>query len=113
MIKIGIPIVKNKVGSSFEQCSEFLLFTIENRKKVKKEILNSHLQAGMNPYWLAESGVTDIIVKRISEGTINKFNTFKINVFTGVETTNPDQLVKEFLNGSMETNTISEENNHL
>lgn len=98
--------MNNELGSYFEQCSEFALFTVGNKKKIKKEILNAHLQAGIHPYWLAENGVTDIIAKRINESTVNKLNAFKINVFTGVETSNPDQLVKEFLNGSMETKAI-------
>jgi predicted Fe-Mo cluster-binding NifX family protein len=102
--KIALPIKNNLLGQNFEQCSEFYIITVEDENHIKKDLLNTHLQPGMHPHWLAEKGVTDIIANRIEVSTVNKFNMFKISVFAGVESSNPEKLVNKFLNGSLETN---------
>ena len=103
--KIALPIKNKQLSTHFEKCSEFAIFTVVNKKSIRKDLLPVRPQPGIYPHWLAEIGVTDVITKEIEIQTVNKFNKFKISVFAGVEADGPEQLVKELLNGKLETNT--------
>ena len=102
--KVALPISNNQICSDFEQCSEFVIFTVGNQKKIRKNLVYTHLQPGLFPYWLAKKGVTDLIAKGIDIHAVNKFNQFKINVFVGVESINPEVLLEEYLSGNLDTN---------
>jgi predicted Fe-Mo cluster-binding NifX family protein len=104
MKKVALPIIKNHLSPDFERSSVFIIYTIENNKSVKGDLLYTQLQSGLFPYWLAKKGVTDIIAKGISINSISKLNQFKINVFAGVNSLDTELLLKEFLNGTLETN---------
>jgi predicted Fe-Mo cluster-binding NifX family protein len=104
MKKVALPIIKNHLSPDFEKSSVFLIYTIEDNRSVKGDLLYTELQSGLFPYWLAKKGVTDIIAKGISINTISKLNQFKINVFASVNSFDPELLLKEFLNGTLETN---------
>jgi len=108
MKKIALPLINNHISQRFEHCSEFVIFTIKKNNSLKKNLLRTHLQPDIFPHWLAEKGVTDIITKGIDIHTVNEFNKFKISVFAGVEPSDPEQLVEELLNGSLETNVIAD-----
>jgi predicted Fe-Mo cluster-binding NifX family protein len=104
MKKVALPIRNNQISPDFEGCSEFLIFTVENEKSIKKHLVFTHLQPGLFPYWLAKKGVTDLIAKGIDIHAVNKFNQFKINVFVGVKSINPKVLLEEYLSGDLDTN---------
>lgn len=103
MKKVALPITNNHLSQYFEQCSGFIIFTIKD-KSLKKDLVSPHIQPGILPHWLAEQGVTDIITMGIENNSASKLNKFKINVFAGVELSGPEQLVEQFLNGSLVTN---------
>jgi len=88
----------------------FIIYTLENQNIIKRDIQYTHLQAGLFPYWLANKGVTDIITKGIDIDAVNKFNQFKINVFVGVNSFDPEILIEEFLDRTLETNAASVSN---
>ena len=109
MKKVALPIINNQLSQHFEQCSGFIIFTFKD-KSLKKDLVSPHIQQGIFPHWLAEQGVTDIITKEIENNSASKLNKFKINVFAGVELFGPQQLVEQFLNGTLETNGALVEN---
>jgi len=102
--KVALPIYNSQLSPVFEKCSEFIIFTIENKNIKKREVKHTHLQPGLYPYWLANKGVTDIITKEIDINAVKKLNQFKINVFVGVNSFNPEILIEEFLHLTLETN---------
>lgn len=102
--KVALPISNNQLSPDFEQCSEFVIFTVESGKSIKRNLVYTHLQPGLFPYWLAKKGVTDLITRGIDIHAVNKFNQFKINVFVGVESINPEVLLEEYLSGNLDTN---------
>lgn len=104
MKKVSLPLDNRTLSPHFEKCSAFIIFTIENENIIKSDLEHSHLQPGLFPYWLAQKGVTDIIARGVDEDTVRKFNQFKINVFVGVKSADPQELVEEFLSGTLETN---------
>lgn len=110
MRKVALPICNNQLSPGFNQSSEFVIFTIENNRNIKKDLLYTHLQPGLFPFWLAKKGVTDVIAMGIDINTVSKFNKFKINVFAGVESCEPELLVEEFLKGTLETSGLLVDN---
>lgn len=105
MKKVAIPIKNEKMCPLFEQCTQFRIFTIKDQKKKDENLLDaSRHHSGLSPFWLYSNGVTDVIVNRIGEQSVSKFNGLKINVFVGVETKNPDSLVEDYIEGNIETN---------
>ena len=105
MNKVALPIENGRLCSLFEESSQFRVFTIKERKITDENVLMiPHHQSGLFPFWLFNNGVTDVIVNRIGHEVINKFNRFKINVFVGVKSKNPEVLIEEFLGGTLETN---------
>lgn len=104
MKKVALPIYNSQLSPDFERCSEFIIFTVENENIINRDTMYTHLQPGLFPYWLAKKGVTDVITKGIDINAVNKFNQFKINVFVGVNLFDPEILIEEFLNGTLETN---------
>jgi predicted Fe-Mo cluster-binding NifX family protein len=105
MKKVALPIENGKLGSLFEHCTLFKVFTVENRLIVDEQIIESaKKQSELFPSWFFNLGVTDVITNRVSLKTVNEFNSLKINVFVGVEIKSPILLLSEFLEGSIETN---------
>ena len=103
MKKIALPVLDGKLGSSFERCNSFYIYSIEDNSTIKKELANNKLQPGMSPYWLARKEITDLIVREIDINSISKFNQFKVNVFVGVKADEPEQVIKAYLDGTLET----------
>lgn len=102
--KIAMPTKNNKLFAQFNQCSQFVIFTIDDNNNKRQDLFHTDLQPGLIPYWLAKKGVTDVIVNCIDTNAINKLNQFKIDVFVGVNSFDPELLVEEFLDGTLETN---------
>ncbi|HEY9113594.1 MAG TPA: NifB/NifX family molybdenum-iron cluster-binding protein [Bacteroidales bacterium] len=109
MKKVALPLVNHQLSERFEHCSDFIIFTIKKNNNTKMKLVKTNLQPMNFPNWLAEEGVTDIITIGIENHSASKLNRFKINVFAGVEPSDPEQLVEKFLNGTLETNVILEE----
>jgi predicted Fe-Mo cluster-binding NifX family protein len=107
--KIAIPVVQGKLSRRFEYSHEFLIATVVNNHVSAERLVYTHLQPELFPYWLANRGVTDIIAHQINHNSILKLHHNKINVFTGVKTTDAELLVKEFLDGTLDTNDILQE----
>lgn len=108
MKKVALPISNHQLSPDFEQSSEFIIYSVKNNSCIKTDLLYTHLQPGLFPYWLAKKGVTDLITRGIDINAVSKLNQFKINVFAGVNSFDPEFLLKEFLDGILETNCILE-----
>ncbi len=104
--KIALPVMNGKVCKSFERARDFMLFTVDEENVVKKEIKKSLLQPDFYPFWIAGLGVTDLIARNILSTSIRKLNQYKVNVFVGVQSTDPVSLVKDCMEGTLETYDI-------
>lgn len=103
MNKIAIPIWNNKLCQQFEECEEFNIYTLEKGNCIDSDCVKVCLQPGLFPFILALKGVTDIIANDIEFHSVSKLNKFKINVFVGVKSIDPEKLINEFMNGTLET----------
>lgn len=105
MKKIALPIKENRLSPHFGNCSYFRIFSIENDIVVKEEIIPAppH-QPDSVPIWLAEKGVSDVIAAGIGIKAIKILTRHKISVFAGVKAKEPEVLIQEYLDGTLETN---------
>ncbi len=105
MNKVAFPIENGRLCSLFEESNQFRIFTTEDHKSIDENLLTvpPH-QSGLVPFWLFNNGVTDVFVNRIGHEAISKFNRLKINVFVGVKLTTPEEIIEEYLCGTLETN---------
>ena len=105
-MKIAIPIVQNKVSVHFGHCEQFALFEVD---KETKEIINKEFlpcpphHPGMLPKWLGEKGADIIIASGMGRRAQNMFNQYGIEVVLGSPSGEPEDIVSEYINGTLET----------
>jgi predicted Fe-Mo cluster-binding NifX family protein len=104
MVKIAIPVINGELNSHFGHTQEFYVYEIEDNKIIEGKVFNPpRHEPGVYPRWLADMGVTDVIAGGMGHKAISIFNHNKINVFVGVPLKTPDELVNDFLEGTLET----------
>jgi len=105
-MKIALPVAQNQVCMHFGHCEEFAIFEVdeENKKIINQESISSppH-QPGMLPGWLAEKGANVIITGGMGRRAQNLFSQCGIEVILGSPTGNPEEIVSEYLNGTLQT----------
>lgn len=105
MTKIAIPVKDDLLSSSFNDCSYFLIYEIVDRKIVGKKIdfFPEEFKAKIDQW--SYSGITDVIVHYIDELSISVLTSTKINLFVGVKVSQPDDIIEEFLSGTLKSDT--------
>lgn len=105
MRKIAIPIAEGKLSQHFGHCENFFFVEVnDNNEIVNDEILSPpEHQPGTYPNWIAAQGATDLIAGGLGQMAIDILNTRGVNVFVGAPIKAPITLVKEFLDGTIET----------
>ncbi len=102
--KIAVPVDENGVlDGHFGHCKFFALIDVEENNIVAKEMVTPppH-EPGLLPKWLAEKGVNDVLAGGMGHKAIQIFNYNDVNVFVGAPQLSADELVKGFLNKSIE-----------
>lgn len=100
MIKIAFPIKDNKLSSHFERCTDFQIYSINNNRVVKEDIIAAPLEESDSiPGWLSERDVSDVIAADIGLNAIKILTRHKINVFAGVKEKETQSLVQDYLDG--------------
>ncbi|MDA3882323.1 MAG: ATPase [Bacteroidales bacterium] len=101
--KIAIPLESDKVCLHFGHCETFAIVQVDNDVIVSDERLAppSH-EPGLYPKWLAEQGVTDVLASGIGQKAVALFDKQGICVHIGVEQKEVQEIVKDFLNNSLE-----------
>ncbi len=105
-MKIAIPVADGKLCMHFGHCEEFALFEVDETKKsvTGKEMLEAppH-QPGLLPGWLAERGADVIIAGGMGSRAQDLFSEKKIKVVVGACGEKPEEIVKDYLNNSLQT----------
>jgi len=106
MKKIAIPSTNNLLGVHFGHCEYFYFYKTEGGEVKKREIIipPPH-QPDLYPAWLNQKKVTDVITGGMGQNAIDNFKHRNINVHTGAPQKSPDEIVQNFLNGTLETTT--------
>jgi len=106
MKKIAIPSSSGLLGVHFGHCEHFCIYeTGEGEVKRRGIITPPPHQPDLYPDWLNKQNVTDVIAGGMGQKAIDNFKRKKINVHTGAPQESPDEIVQNFLNGTLETTT--------
>jgi len=104
MKKIAIPSSNNLLGVHFGDCEQFYIYETAGVVVKKTEVITPppH-QPDLYPDWLYKKKVTDVIAGGMGQKAIDNFYRKSINVHTGAPRKSPDEIVQDFLNGTLET----------
>jgi predicted Fe-Mo cluster-binding NifX family protein len=104
MKRVVIPIVDDSLSEYFGQCNHYKIFDISDSKVISEKIeVPSVPGIEFLPEWAAEKGVTDIIAYKVDRSIISMFALQKIHLYVGVRKTSPQDLIREFLDGHLQS----------
>jgi predicted Fe-Mo cluster-binding NifX family protein len=105
-MKIALPTSQGKLCAHFGHCEEFTMFDVDFEQKVilRKEILKSppH-EPGKLPVWLKEKGVTTVIAGGMGVRAQQIFNSEGVSVIVGASESEPENIVRDYLNKKLKT----------
>ncbi len=102
--KVAIPVTEGKFCEHFGKSDLFYIFDIQGKEITgRKELKPPAHENGVYPKWLAEQGVTDVITDGIGQKAIDIFLQAGINVFDGAPVGEPERMVRDFLEGKLES----------
>lgn len=105
MKKIALPVDGSNLCEHFGHAHYFKFYNLENQMILNEELEKAPVhKPGLLPKWLVDKNVTDVIVAGIGHNAIEVFNQNKINVFVGVQVKKPNDLVNDYMEGTLETN---------
>lgn len=111
--KIAVPLAGGKLSLHFGHCDQFAVVTIENNEVVREEILTPpEHQPGTYPRFLADQGVSDVIVGGIGQRAVDIFQQNNIAVKTGAELKTLTELTSDFINETLVTGVNSCDSDH-
>jgi len=101
---IAVPVdEKGILDGHFGHCKFFALLQTKDQDVVAEELVKPppH-EPGVLPKWLANQGVTDVLAGGMGHKAIQIFNYNDVNVFVGAPKLSAKDLVKGFLEKSIE-----------
>lgn len=94
----AIPTIDKKLCSHFGHCESFSIVAVENNKVISETFVNPPAHhPGSYPNFLAELGVNTIITGGMGPKAQEIFANNNIEVYLGVESQLPVQLVEDYL----------------
>lgn len=106
MAKIAIPISAGRLSAKFSQCGHFDIFYIDQREIISKE-QNKRCSKSIEELnnWINTNGITDVIVHGIDKKWVTYFSDTKVNLYLGVNINSSEQLINDYLNGTLKSDT--------
>ena len=105
-MKIAIPLANGRLSMHFGHCEEFALVEvdIEEKKILGTETLTppSHTPGAL-PAFLNEKGANVIIAGGMGQRAQQLFTQNNIEVAIGASADTPEQIVSDYLDGSLQT----------
>lgn len=103
--RIAVPVVQDRLSPHFGHCEKFTFFEIdaENKKILRKESIPAppH-EPGLLPVWLHEKGTDFILAGGMGQRAQGLFEEKGIRVLVGAPSDNPQVVVENYLNGTLE-----------
>ena len=102
-MKIAIPVANGRICAHFGHSEQFALIEVEDNEIKSKEMLipPAH-EPGVLPRWLHEQGANVIITGGMGQRAQMLFEENGIKVIYGVASGEPEELVKQYLNDTLE-----------
>ena len=106
VMKIAIPIIADCLCQHFGHCEEFALVEVNEQNQeitaINKLSPPDH-QPGVLPRWLHEKGADVIIAGGMGQRAQQLFAQNNIKVVVGAPAETPEQVVKNYLNSTLQT----------
>ncbi|MDA3925596.1 MAG: NifB/NifX family molybdenum-iron cluster-binding protein [Kiritimatiellae bacterium] len=105
-MKIAIPLAEGKLAMHFGHCAVFALLSFDEETKEiigREDLVPPMHEPGVLPKWLAEQGANLIIAGGMGSRAQMLFTQNNIKVMVGAPSVTPEELVKAFADGSLET----------
>jgi predicted Fe-Mo cluster-binding NifX family protein len=105
-MRFAIPTANNRLCLHFGHCEVFTFIDVDEKSKTitGKEIVTPPVhQPGILPPWIADQGAEVIIAGGMGERARALFEEYNIKVIVGAEEGNPEELVMNYLNGTLKT----------
>jgi len=104
---VAVPFDSGEVFQHFGKASSFAIYTIQNKKIVKKEIVSNNGEGHSSlGEFLAKKKVEVVICGGIGDGAVTFLGNFKIKVYSG-NSGKADDIVNAFINNKLATKTES------
>lgn len=104
-MKIAVPTSGGRLCPHFGHCDEFTLIDVDYPGKTiqgSSTVAAPPHQPGMLPGWLAQQGAEVILAGGMGPRAVELFNRAGISVHTGAPEEPPEDLVKSYLQGSLQ-----------
>ena len=103
-MKFAIPLAEGKLTAHFGHCQEFALIEVEdNQIKNKETLVPPPHEPGVLPKWLHDQGANVIIAGGMGARALELFAQNNIKVVVGASALTPEELVKQYLDNSLQT----------
>ncbi|HNT88330.1 MAG TPA: iron-sulfur cluster carrier protein MrpORP [Candidatus Hydrogenedentes bacterium] len=105
-MRIAVPIANGALAMHFGHCAQFALVDVDHStgQLIKTETVDApEHQPGLLPRWLAEQGAHVIIAGGMGSRARNLFEEHNIHVIIGAPSETPEQLVRAYLDGTLQT----------
>ena len=102
-MRIAIPLAEGKLAMHFGHCEKFGIYDVENGKIINKQVITPppH-EPGIIPRFLHQNKVNKIIAGGMGQRAIQFFNDYGIEVIIGAPSKEPEKLIEEYLNGTLQ-----------
>src|SRR5574344_1015408 len=103
-MKIAIPTNGGKLCQHFGHCEVFTFIEVDETTKQitnKEEITPPEHVPGIMPPWVAEQGATIVLAGGMGGHAQALFAQQGIKVLAGCQSTTPEQIVNNYLNGTL------------
>ncbi len=107
-MKIAIPVANGTLSMHFGHCEKFVMVDVDPENKTilgTTELDPPPHEPGVLPRWLGEQGTDLIIAGGMGQRAQNLFTQQNISVIVGASSETPEELVRDYLKGSLATGT--------
>lgn len=111
--KIAIPVENEKLCSHFGHCKQFAVYEVNENKIVEEKFLDAPDHTpGSFPKFLSEQGVEVVIAGGMGHKAQGHFKNQSIELITGAEDENLQNLVNSYLNGTLQSKEVKCNHHH-
>lgn len=103
-MRFAIPLAEGVLCNHFGHCQQFAIVTVDGNQIVEKNLMTPpQHEPGVLPRWLQGLGVDVVLAGGMGGRAINLFNQNGIRVVTGAPNLQPELLVEQYLNQTLQT----------
>ncbi|MEJ5363983.1 MAG: iron-sulfur cluster carrier protein MrpORP [Desulfosoma sp.] len=103
VLRIAVPTADGKLCNHFGHCEKFVLVDVRDSQiQNHTEVTPPPHEPGLLPRWLADQGVGMVIAGGMGQRAIGLFEERGIRVLTGAPADDPRNLVRRYLEGTLE-----------